>query len=558
MWRLCGVLAVLTAGPSVAQAPPPAWVRDAVVYQILPDRFANGDTLNDPTWASLGSPARVDSAAWAVSDWTADWYRRQPWEGLAGPGFYEDGVAFRRFGGDLQGVHDRLDHLQALGVTAVLFAPVFHAPGLGRDDAAGYVHVDPFLGPDPPGDLARLGRETADPATWGWTRADSLFLTLLAEMHARGMRVVVDGPTLAQPVRDPFFTATRRWMDPDGDGDPADGVDGWRIGAAEGVPEAFWRDWTALARSLNPEAYFVAEVRSDVTRDLPETGFASAVNHHGLTVLADGFLADGRVSADTFATGLAARFNALPLATRLGLLNVLDSHDVGRLPSRIVDGGLAESFNRGEGPRQTDRYSVRAPNAEERELQRMVVTLHMALPGPPLVTYGSEAGMWGGDPDSRKPMVWPDLTYEAETRDPLGRPRAPDPVRFDSTLFRFYQSAIALRRGDAVLRGGGLRVFASDSAAQSFAVERVLGGQRRVVALNRSGESQFLAFPQGTARTPLVPIFASTGDVADIPSLVFMMEEDGSAAVGLRLPPRTAVVFRPAEAPDVRPNGLTE
>ena len=61
----------------------------------------------------------------------------------------------------------------------------------------------------------------------------------------------------SESLREHIFAITRRWMDPDGDGDPSDGVDGWRLDVPEEVPMAFWVEWCALVRSINPEAYIV-------------------------------------------------------------------------------------------------------------------------------------------------------------------------------------------------------------------------------------------------------------------------------------------------------------
>ncbi|HEX8299751.1 MAG TPA: alpha-amylase family glycosyl hydrolase, partial [Rubricoccaceae bacterium] len=509
-----------------------------------------------------------------------------------------------------------------LGVTLVYFNPLFYAASLHKYDATSYHHIDPYFGPDPQGDIAAIATETADPATWQLTSADRLFFDVLAALHARGIRVVLDGvfnhtgtrfwafesvrrdgqaspyadwyevttwddpatptsefdwngwwgfkplPVLANnpagtdlhpDVKAYVFDATRRWMDPNGDGDPSDGIDGWRLDVSGEVPDGFWRDWTALVASVNPDAYTVAEEWGDASDYLVRTGFQSVMNYHALAIPADAFLFDRRQGAETFARDLAARFAAYPEATRTGLFNLYAGHDTDRLASMIVNGGLGANYDREAGPRQTDRYNVQAPSADERDVQRLAVTLQMALPGVPMLYYGDEAGMWGADdPDDRQPMVWPDLVYVDQALDPLGRPRTPDPIAFDRSLFAFYKSAIALRHGDAVLRHGSLRVLAADSVAQSVAFERTLGGERRVVALNRSDESQFLAFPADAPRTPLVPIFASSGSLAVVPSLVFILEEDGRSAIGLRLPPRTAVVFRPADGPDVRPNGLHE
>jgi glycosidase len=237
-------------------------------------------------------------------------------------------------------------------------------------------------------------------------------------------------------------------------------------------------------------------------------------------------------------------------------MNLLNSHDTDRLASMIVNGGLGANYDRLAGARDTSGYAVRAPNAEERALQRAVVLLQMALPGAPHVYYGDEAGMWGGDdPDDRKPMVWPDSVYADEAADPLGRPRTPDPVAFDAELFRFYQDAIALRQSDAVLRRGGLDVLTAEGDAVAF--ERTLNDERRVVAFNRGDEDRFLPLPTDAAPAPLVPVFVSSGDVRAVPGLVAGVGET-DVVYGLRVPARTTVVFRTADGADVRPSGLDE
>ncbi|MEM6287194.1 MAG: glycoside hydrolase family 13 protein, partial [Bacteroidota bacterium] len=522
-----------------AQPAPPAWAADAVWYQIFPERFANGDPSNDPTRETLESPEAV-GADWAVTPWTADWYRRAPWEEARGPDFYDDGVFDRRLGGDLQGILDRVPYLDSLGVTAVYLNPVFWAASLHKYDATSYHHIDPHFGPDPEGDKALIATETADPATWVWTSADRLFLDLIQAFHARGIRVVVDGvfnhtgtrfwafedvrrnqqaspyagwyevtawddpateadefdwtgwwgykplavlantadgTDLHPEVKAHVFDATRRWMDPNGDGDPSDGIDGWRLDVANEVPDGFWRDWTALVAEINPEAVTVAEEWGDAADYLARTGFSSTMNYHAVAIPLDAFAFDGRIPAETFAAEVSARFDAFPEATRPALMNVLASHDTDRLASMIVNGRLGGGYDRLAGPRDTTAYLVRAPHKEERDLQRAVVLLQMGLPGAPHVYYGDEAGMWGADdPDDRKPMVWPDLAYETESRAPRGLVRDPDPVAFDATLFGFYQRAIALRHADPVLRRGGLSVLAASGDAVAF--ERRLGAER--------------------------------------------------------------------------------
>ncbi len=611
------VLALLSATAVRAQPSPPDWAKDAVWYQIFPERFANGDPTNDPTRASLQWPENVGED-WAVTPWTADWYRMAPWEEARHPDFYES-VFDRRLGGDLQGVLDRVDYLDSLGVTAVYFNPVFWSASLHKYDATSYHHIDPFFGPDPEGDVAMVADETADPSTWVWTSADRLFLRLVDALHQRGIRVVLDGvfnhtgtafwafedvrrnqqaspyagwyevtawddpdteadefdwtgwwgfkplavlanneagDDLFPAVKAHVFDATRRWMDPNGDGDPSDGIDGWRLDVANEVPDAFWRDWTALVHAINPETITVAEEWGDAAPYLARTGFGSTMNYHALVIPLDAFAFDGRIDAETFASEVVERFASFPEATRPALMNVLASHDTDRLASMIVNGRLGQNYDRKAGPRDTTAYLVRAPHKDERDLQRAVVALQMAMPGAPHVYYGDEAGMWGGDdPDDRKPMVWPDLTYEPESRAPRGLQRDPDPVAFDSTLFAFYQRAIRVRQSDAVLRRGGLATLAASGRAVAF--ERTLGDDRRVVAFNAGDVPAFLVLPGPGVPAPLVPAFVSRDDAGRVPSLVGFFDDDG-VTYGLQVPARTTIVYRPAAPGDIRPRGLDE
>ena len=528
------------------------WARDAVFYQIFPERFWNGDTLNDPVHASLDNVDRVPES-WHVMPWTADWYARADWESDMGDEFYSS-VFQRRYGGDLQGVMNRLDYLEELGVTAVYFNPLFHARSLHKYDGSSFHHIDPYFGPDPATDLVRMSAEIGDePSTWVWTAADSLFLRLIAEMHARGLRVILDGvfnhtgrdffafaDIWAQQAASPYaswynvsqwddpeteadefdyegwwgyrplpvfsdsedgsslhpevaqyvLAATLRWMDPNADGDPSDGIDGWRLDVATEVPPGFWRTWHEEVCALNPAAYTVGEIWDESAMFVAEAGFGGAMNYHGFAYPVKGFLVDGSLMP----TGLD---NYLDTQETPGVhLNLVDSHDTDRLASMIVNRARAEyarperfDYDQASSPRTLPTYSVQAPGEHERRLQRMLVLLQMTWTNPPMIYYGSEAGMWGADdPDDRMPMVWPDLQYEGQSGDPLGRLRKEDPVTFDSTLFDYYRRAIAFRRKHSALRRGAVEVLAADDEQKSWAFGRKSEDGHLVVAFNRSDE----------------------------------------------------------------------
>jgi glycosidase len=173
---------------------PPTWAAEAVWYQIFPERFRNGDAGNDPVPATSETPPvqAFMPPGWRITPWTHNWYAQEDWAMKSGKPFRET-VQMRRFGGDLQGIFDRLDHLQALGINAIYINPVNDASSLHKYDARHYHHIDIHLGPDPQGDLKIMATENpADPATWQWTSADRMFLRLVDSLHQRGIRIIVD------------------------------------------------------------------------------------------------------------------------------------------------------------------------------------------------------------------------------------------------------------------------------------------------------------------------------------------------------------------------------
>lgn len=193
---IVGVLLVTSCKEEKSNATfsePPAWASDVTWYQIFVERFRNGDTTNDPTPAEIEIPAiNVKApAGWNVTPWGQNWYAHDGWYDTA-RGFNSN-LQYRRYGGDLQGVLDKLDYLQDLGITAIYLNPINDAPSLHKYDASSYHHVDANFGPDPEGDRKIMASENpGDPKTWQWTAADKMFLKLVDEVHKRGMKIILD------------------------------------------------------------------------------------------------------------------------------------------------------------------------------------------------------------------------------------------------------------------------------------------------------------------------------------------------------------------------------
>lgn len=575
--RLLLVALALLALPAAAQdapATPPDWAREAVWYQIFPERFRNGDPTNDPTperiagsWPHVET-ARLREAGWAPTPWTHDWYEQEDWAQRLGADFYTT-VQLRRYGGDLQGILDALPYLDSLGVTALYINPLNDAPSLHKFDARMYRHVDPNFGPDPEGDLAIIAEEDpTDPATWRFTAADSLFLDVIAAAHARDMRVVLDyswnhtGITFwawrdvlargeASPfanwyeieafddpatpdtnefaytgwagvaelpewkktdltgdphagipldgnlhpeVRDLVFAVTRRWLDPDGDGDPSDGLDGFRLDVAEQVPLGFWRDYHAFVKSINPEAYLVGEIWwqqwPDVMMDpRPYLGdvFDGVMNYRWFAPARRLFAgAVPPITPSEFVRHIDSLRVGIPPATEQALMNISASHDSPRLGTSLFNPD--NRYKHQANPREDPDYRVGRPDEAARRAQRLLLLYQFTTPGAPQIYYGDEVGMWGADdPDNRRPMVWADLEYEVEDSHPLGRPRAPEAVAPDSALHAFYRDLIGLRRAHSDLFSeGSFEWLMADDGRGLLAYRRQRDGGRATVIFNLS------------------------------------------------------------------------
>lgn len=521
----------------------PDWARDAIWYQIFPERFRNGCPASDPRVEDFSAQP---VPGWKIMPWGSDWYGQQAWEEKRGDFFRS--VYLRRYGGDLVGVVEKLDYLQDLGINAIYLNPVFHAASLHKYDGSSFHHVDPAFGPDRAGDLKNLAkaRETEDPSTWIWTAADKFLLKLIKEVHRRGMRIILDGvfnhtgrdffafrdllangrdsrycdwyklkhwnedgtfeyegwfghgalPELARsekslipPVEKYVFDITRRWMDPDGDGDPSDGIDGWRLDVAFCVPHGFWRRWRKHVKRINPEAYLTAEIVTLAKDYLQGDQFDAVMNYMWLFP-AVSFFSDSAnpMPARTLKKQLDVVRKAYPPDVTYVQQNLFDSHDVGRVlsmfnnPEILPIENFDQYFNLSR-VKHGGSFRTTKPGAAAVRALKQAVMFQMTYPGAPMIYYGTEVGLWGAnDPCDRQAMLWDDIAFEPETHTPKGRTRARMRAP-DKALFAFYRKAIALRKEHAVLRRGTLRWVQHDDP-RVLIYERTLGGERVRVVLN--------------------------------------------------------------------------
>lgn len=394
---------------------PPTWVRDAVFYQIFPDRFARSDRAVKPT-------------------------NLEPWDSPP---------TIRGFkGGDLFGVSERLDYLEDLGINAIYFNPIFQSAANHRYHTHDYYRVDPILG------------------------GDRAFRELLDAAHARGIRIVLDGvfnhasrgflqfnhllengrksPYLdwfrvngfplnayngGEPnyeswwnnrelpklntdnpkVRDFLYGVVEYWIER--------GIDGWRLDVPlEIKTPGFWEEFRQRVKRLNSEAYILAEIWDDATPWLQGEHFDAVMNYpfnraclgffggRALDTQArpGGFSLD-RLDAPAFARAVSNLLNWYSWDVTQSQLNLLSSHDESRFLTLV--------------------------NGDTRRLQ-LATLFQMTFPGAPSIYYGDEIGMEGGpDPDCRRAFSWDEQRWNKDLR----------------SAFRRY---IALRTAHPALRRG--------------------------------------------------------------------------------------------------------
>ncbi|MFO0961937.1 MAG: alpha-amylase family glycosyl hydrolase [Phycisphaerales bacterium] len=512
----------------------PDWAKNAVWYQVMVDRFRNGRADNDPQ---------------RTFPWTHDWYQPAGDEGKDGQTFYKHFVFDRFGGGDLAGLRAKLPYLKELGVNALYLMPIFQATTPHKYNTTSYIHVDEHYGTRGDYAPAAAKEDLLRPETWTMTPSDQEFVDFLKEAKRMGFRVVVDGvfnhcgtghPAFQDvkkngqksPYTDwfdikswePFtydawwgfselpvykkdqehgiasaslrrhiYDVTRRWMDPNGDGDPSDGIDGWRLDVPNEVPLAFWWEWRKFVKKINPDAYITGEIWDRAEPYLDGRAFDAVMNYE-FAKPAIAWIGDRekKITASEFDRRLAALRLSYPAEAHYALMNLLDSHDTDRVASMLRNPDRA--YNTLNREQEVTTYDASKPGPQERRRQMLLALLQMTYVGAPMIYYGDEVGMWGSsDPNNRKPMLWEDL----------GAPQNPQDVP-DKELLAYYRAIIALRHAHPALRTGSFETVLVDDAQDTVVFLRRGGGEEVLVALNASGTPATLALPElGEGWTPV-------------------------------------------------------
>lgn len=297
-----------------------------------------------------------------------------------------------------------------------------------------------------------------------------------------------------------IFNATKRWMNPKGKGAEF-GIDGWRLDVAFCIGHPFWKQWRKHVRTINPEAYMTAEIVDTPEKVKPYMQgdeFDGEMNYNFAFTASEFFFNPNAISPTEFDVKLKELRELYPKGVAEVSMNLFGSHDSNRIGSHIVNRGIENYrdwgayFNKSIALNNPD-YSTRKPTGDDIELQKLFAIMQMAYVGAPMIYYGDEVGMWGGnDPDCRKPMIWKDINYEDEIFNANGSKHEPEIVEINTTLFDHYKKLIHIRNGNKALQLGSYKTILADDEKNIFVFEREYKGKKVFVVINNSTIDQQL------------------------------------------------------------------
>jgi glycosidase len=526
----------------------PDWMKNAIVYQVFPDRFYNGDVKLDP---SVQDPSVYGNPV-LLKDWDElpEGYCRGYEDVACGEG--PQGRDF--YGGDLQGVKDKLGYLAELGVTAIYFNPIFEAPSNHLYDTTDYFRIDPYLGSK--GTLQSLinqaekkGIRIILDGVFNHTSSDSVYFDRYSRYSKEGAFESLDSryfdwytfyewpedynswwgfdslPVLAEVdgVRDLIYGADRsvaRWW-------IEGGAAGWRLDVAPDKSHEFWREFRPRVKEVDPEAIIIGEIWDDASPWILGDELDTTMNYRfrrAMLGFLNGDSSDPNqgsirgLNPEQFNNALQSIKEDYPPAAYETAMNLVGTHDTQRILWALTPGAR----------NREDREFNAANVAEGKAKQKLMALMQMTMPGAPTIYYGDEVGLTGDtDPDDRRPFPWDSM---------------------DTDMLAHYQALTGLRNGHSFLRTGSFDRLYVHNADGTYAYGRKDLSGAAVVAVNRDTAIHGLTIdlrgyiPEGTVLTD-----ALTGVTVQVTGGQIAVDLEGRQGAILLTPQGTDLV--PPEPP---------
>lgn len=469
----------------------PSWVKRSVFYQIFPERFCNGNPDNDVKdgeYTYQGHPS-IQHKTWEEKPLIAD-----------------ECFSLDFFGGDLEGIKEKIPYLKELGVTAVYLNPIFRSPSLHKYDCIDYMHVDEHFGGDEA--LAELSKalhengmklmldisinhtgsehiwfnkscEFFDKSQGAYHNPDSkersYYFFEPDSQEYEGWAGHQTLPTLnytSEELRKSIYkdqdSVLRKWLK------PPYNIDGWRFDVADvfaknneiRLDHELWPEIRKSIREENEEAYILAEDWGDCAQYMQGDEWDAPMNYFGcgrvfrqFLGLPDLFLERNpilkqvsyKMTAEDAKARIMEHFAKLPYVIWQNQFNLMDSHDVPRI------------------------HNFKTVNPQE---HKGAVIMQFMLTGTPSIYYGDEIGIDGdifGDEGFRHTMPWSQI-----------------PGRNPQT-YEFYQKLAHLKKEKAALQEGGMKFLCAQD--QILALARFYGNEVYIAIMSTNDKAQRVRLP---------------------------------------------------------------
>lgn len=428
----------------IADFEKPSWVDDAIFYQIFVDRFYNGNTEND-----------VKDGEYTYRGFSS---KKMNWQDK--PGKYEIYGNLDFFGGDLEGIAQKIDYLKELGVNALYLNPIFEAPSNHKYDCADYFSVDKHFGGNRA--LEQLNKKlheedmkiildisinhTGDTHHWFKEKRDFYYFyddeNYESWCGVKSLPVLkYENPEVRNAIYKDEKSVLKYWLT-----EPYC-IDGWRFDVGHYTAKVkgstiyreIWREIRRELKTLNKDAYLIAEHWTDAEEYLQGDMWDSIMNYFGFFRPVRKYLGENDLftgwkiknpmktkNGINFSKEVMQHFARLPYIIQGMQFNLLSSHDVHRFHN--------------------------SPTISRKNILTGIVML-LTFIGIPCIYYGDEIGLEGdlGDlSNCRYPFNW-------------------DEKKWDKEIYETYKRLIALRRTEKVLIDGSFKILTADDSSISYA-----------------------------------------------------------------------------------------
>lgn len=412
------------------------WLQESIIYQIFPDRFCNGNSVINPKNTKPWGYPHVD-------------YRS-------------------KFGGDIQGIIDKLDYLEDLGVNVIYLTPIFKSSSNHKYNTQDYYTIDPEFG------------------------SNELVKELIDKCHKKNIKIIFDAvfnhsgddffafkdvlrnqknskysdwyiinsfPVSTKKINYYAFGNAHKNMPKLNTSNPEVTkylldvakfwikeykIDGWRLDVCDEVSHTFWEKFRDTIKSVNKDAVIIGEIMHEANNFLKGDQLDSIMNYPIKFACVD-FFAKKNITAREFLNILGQNRMLYMNSINKQLLNLIGSHDTARFLTECHD------------------------NIEK---MKLAICFQFTYVGVPYIYYGDEIGLCGGeDPQNRKCMIWNEKLQNHD-------------------LLNFYKKMITIRKKHPTFVHGDFKEISRENNILSYS--REYNNEKYIIIINNNDHSEYI------------------------------------------------------------------